>query len=207
MLPFVIPVLEGVASYAGFELGEKLFGNTKTKNLPIPTKSKKRKSNLPVKRKKKSTDLDIIDVEVIPNKPKKTLLDVLDNSNKVNSIMSSSSIAAIARSVVLFEAISTSLNSISETMEFFRDELEFRKTPIELKDLEGNTITKLSPREIETIQRATRAKLDSDENNLDVSDLLGDYESDFDMLDKLEELFKFEGITKNLKDIGVSNGT
>jgi len=211
MLPFIVPVLEGVAGYIGYDvIGKKLFGNTKTNNLPIPIKSKKvkskqkttfplapKKSNLPVKK-----DNDIIDVEIISDKPKKTLIDVLDSSHRVNSIMSSSTIANLAKGVLFLETISTSLSSISEAMEFFKDELQFRKNPVELKDLEGNIITKLSPREIEAIQRATRAKLDSDENSLDISDLLDDYESDFDMLDKLEELFKFTGIVQDLKEIG-----
>ena len=211
MLPFIVPVLEGVAGYIGYDvIGKKLFGNTKTNNLPIPIKSKKvkskqkttfplapKKSNLPVKK-----DNDIIDVEIISDKPKKTLIDVLDSSHRVNSIMSSSTIANLAKGVLFLETISTSLSSISEAMEFFKDELQFRKNPVELKDLEGNIITKLSPREIEAIQRATRAKLDSDENSLDISDLLDDYEIDFDMLDKLEELFKFTGIVQDLKEIG-----
>ena len=214
MLPFVVPVLEGVASYVGFELGEKLLGNTKTKNLPIPIKSKRKiskqktsfplapkktKSNFPIKSRKK-TNTDIVDVEIIPNKPKKTLLDVLDNSNKTTSIMQSSTIATLARTAIAFETVASSLNVISETMEIFREELEFRKNPIEIKDLEGNTITKMSPREIELTQRATRAKLDNDENNLDINDVIDDYDEAFNLLEKVEELFKFQGITKDIKN-------
>jgi len=213
MLPLVVPVLEGVASYVGFEIGEKLFGNTKTKNLPIPIKSKrkikqknslplapKKTKNLPIKTEKKRNS-DIVDVEIIPDKPKKTLLDVLDNSNKTNSIMQSSTIATLARTAIAFETISSSLNVISETMEAFREELEFRKNPIEIKDLDGNTITTMSPREIELTQRATRAKLDNDENNLDINDVIDDYDDTFDLLEKVEELFKFQGITKDITDM------
>ena len=214
MFPLVIPILEGVASYVGFEIGKKLFGNTKTKNLPIPIKSKRKikqktslplapkkmKSNLPIKSKKKRNS-DVVDVEIIPDKPKKTLLDVLDNSNKTNSIMQSSTIATLARTAIAFETISSSLNVISETMEVFREELEFRKNPVEIKDLEGNTITKMSPREIELTQRATRAKLDNDENNLDINDVIDDYDDTFNLLEKVEELFKFQGITKDITDM------
>jgi len=215
MFPFVIPVLEGVASYLGFEIGEKLFGKTKTSNLPIPIKSKRSlkqkpsfplatkntKTNFPIKSKRKRKNDNIIEIKEIPNKPKKTLIDVLEHSGNVNSIMQSSMISTLARNAILFETVSSSLSTVAEAMEHFVEYFEYSKTPIELKDLEGNTITTKTPREIELIQRAIRAKLDSDENNLDIDDLVDDYESGFNILEEAEKLFNFEGITKDIKEI------
>lgn len=217
MVPLLAPLLEGIASYVGFELADSFF--SPSKNPVIPTKSKKRvpkpkkkKKQLPavyeqskrsgIVTKKSVENLDV----VLKDKPKKrTLLDVLEYQTKTNQGFNSAILNTKIQSAMVIASalpsIVSSLETISNSMEHFIEHFEYSKTPVEIKDLEGNTITKMSPREIELTQRATRAKLDNDENNLDINDVIDDYDDTFDLLEKVEELFKFQGITKDITDM------
>jgi len=93
-----------------------------------------------------------------------------------------------------------------ENLDYVGDLAKFKTNEIELKDLEGNYIGKLSPVMIEAIKNAIDAKLGTDENSLTIEDLgLDDYDVDFS--DVMNELFKFRGIVSDIQKLKGENGS
>lgn len=70
------------------------------------------------------------------------------------------------------------------------DELDYRKTTTAVKDLDGNVVAEISPREIEAIKNVSDARLRTDMNNFELDS------EDFDIMDlssfDISKMFKFE---------------
>ena len=74
-----------------------------------------------------------------------------------------------------------------------KESLEYKKTAVEVFDMDGKRITKVAPRELLNTAAATRARGDTDENNLNVDDF--SFLDDFD----IEKNFDFSKVP-NLVD-------
>lgn len=74
-----------------------------------------------------------------------------------------------------------------------KESLEYKKTAVEVFDMDGKRITKVAPRELLNTAAATRARGDTDENNLNVDDF--SFLDDFD----IEKIFDFSKVP-NLVD-------
>ena len=74
-----------------------------------------------------------------------------------------------------------------------KESLEYKKTAVEVFDMDGKKITKVAPRELLNTAAATRARGDTDENNLNVDDF--SFLDDFD----IEKIFDFSKVP-NLVD-------
>ena len=74
-----------------------------------------------------------------------------------------------------------------------KESLEYKKTAVEVFDMDGKRITKVAPRELLNTAAATRARGDTDENNLNVDDF--SFLDDFD----IEKIFDFSEVP-NLVD-------
>lgn len=74
-----------------------------------------------------------------------------------------------------------------------KESLEYKKTAVEVYDMDGKRITKVAPRELLNTAAATRARGDTDENNLNVDDF--SFLDDFD----IEKIFDFSEVP-NLVD-------
>ena len=66
----------------------------------------------------------------------------------------------------------------------------YEKTPQNIKDLDGETVAKMSPRDAQTVKDITQAKTATDTNNFELSE--GDIEDLFGDLPDPTDLFKFE---------------
>jgi hypothetical protein len=68
------------------------------------------------------------------------------------------------------------------------DDLTYKKTATAVKDLDGQTVASISPREAELVKNATVAKKTTDQNNLELD------EGDFDILSNIDisSIFGFE---------------
>lgn len=74
-----------------------------------------------------------------------------------------------------------------------KESLEYKKTAVEVFDMDGKRIAKVAPRELLNTAAATRARGDTDENNLNVDDF--SFLDDFD----IEKIFDFSKVP-NLVD-------
>ena len=74
-----------------------------------------------------------------------------------------------------------------------KESLEYKKTAVEVFDMDGKRITKVAPRELLNTAAATRARGDTDENNVNVDDF--SFLDDFD----IEKIFDFSKVP-NLVD-------
>lgn len=70
-----------------------------------------------------------------------------------------------------------------------KESLEYKKTAVEVFDMDGKRITKVAPRELLNTAAATRARGDTDENNLNVDDF--SFLDDFD-IEKILIFRKFQ---------------
>jgi hypothetical protein len=69
------------------------------------------------------------------------------------------------------------------------EDYDYKKNPLSIRDLDGQTVATHSPREIEAIKNATLSRKTTDENNLELD------EEDFDIMDSLPDIssiFKYE---------------
>lgn len=90
--------------------------------------------------------------------------------------------------------IYTQLAQISKQVrDLQKESLEYKKTAVEVFDMDGKRITKVAPRELLNTAAATRARGDTDENNLNVDDF--SFLDDFD----IEKIFDFSKVP-NLVD-------
>ena len=62
------------------------------------------------------------------------------------------------------------------------EDYDYKKNPLSLRDLDGQTVATKSPRELEAIKNGTIARKTTDENNLEFD------EDDFDIMDSLPDL-------------------
>ena len=58
----------------------------------------------------------------------------------------------------------------TKTLEIYKEKAEYDKTSVAIKDLDGNTIAKASPREIALSRQAVQARNFTDENNFELDD-------------------------------------
>lgn len=91
----------------------------------------------------------------------------------------------------------------TKTLEIYKEKAEYDKTSVAIKDLDGNTITKASPREIALSRQAVQARTYTDENNFELDTEALDL---FDLpMPNFKDLFDTELPSKTLlKD--VNNG-
>ena len=91
----------------------------------------------------------------------------------------------------------------TKTREIYKEKAEYDKTSVAIKDLDGNTIAKASPREIALSRQAVQARTYADENNFELDNEALDL---FDLpMPNFKDLFDTELPSKTLlKD--VNNG-
>lgn len=91
----------------------------------------------------------------------------------------------------------------TKTLEIYKEKAEYDKTSVAIKDLDGNTIAKASPREIALSRQAVQARTYTDENNFELDNEALDL---FDLpMPNFKDLFDTELPSKTLlKD--VNNG-
>lgn len=91
----------------------------------------------------------------------------------------------------------------TKTLEIYKEKAEYDKTSVAIKDLDGNTIVKASPREIALSRQAVQARTYTDENNFELDNEALDL---FDLpMPNFKDLFDTELPSKTLlKD--VNNG-
>jgi len=91
----------------------------------------------------------------------------------------------------------------TKTLEIYKEKAEYDKTSVAIKDLDGNTIAKASPREIALSRQAVQARTYTDENNFELDTEALDL---FDLpMPNFKDLFDTELPSKTLlKD--VNNG-
>ena len=88
----------------------------------------------------------------------------------------------------------------TKTLEIYKEKAEYDKTSVAIKDLDGNTIAKASPREIALSRQAVQARTYTDENNFELDNEALDL---FDLpMPNFKDLFDTELPSKTLlKDI------
>lgn len=88
----------------------------------------------------------------------------------------------------------------TKTLEIYKEKAEYDKTSVAIKDLDGNTITKASPREIALSRQAVQARTYTDENNFELDNEALDL---FDLpMPNFKDLFDTELPSKTLlKDV------
>lgn len=88
----------------------------------------------------------------------------------------------------------------TKTLEIYKEKAEYDKTSVAIKDLDGNTITKASPREIALSRQAVQARTFTDENNFEPDNEALDL---FDLpMPNFKDLFDTELPSKTLlKDV------
>lgn len=88
----------------------------------------------------------------------------------------------------------------TKTLEIYKEKAEYDKTSVAIKDLDGNTIAKASPREIALSRQAVQARTYTDENNFELDNEALDL---FDLpIPNFKDLFDTELPSKTLlKDV------
>jgi len=88
----------------------------------------------------------------------------------------------------------------TKTLEIYKEKAEYDKTSVAIKDLDGNTIAKASPREIALSRQAVQARTYTDENNFELDTEALDL---FDLpMPNFKDLFDTELPSKTLlKDV------
>lgn len=88
----------------------------------------------------------------------------------------------------------------TKTLEIYKEKAEYDKTSVAIKDLDGNTIAKASPREIALSRQAVQARTYTDENNFELDNEALDL---FDLpMPNFKDLFDTELPSKTLlKDV------
>lgn len=88
----------------------------------------------------------------------------------------------------------------TKTLEIYKEKAEYDKTSVAIKDLDGNTITNASPREIALSRQAVQARTYTDENNFELDNEALDL---FDLpMPNFKDLFDTELPSKTLlKDV------
>ena len=88
----------------------------------------------------------------------------------------------------------------TKTLEIYKEKAEYDKTSVAIKDLDGNTIAKASPREIALSRQAVQARTFTDENNFELDNEALDL---FDLpMPNFKDLFDTELPSKTLfKDV------
>jgi hypothetical protein len=120
--------------------------------------------------------------------------------NAVNSVSSSIEFSNVISSH-LVHTLSDNLSSLSRAKELEAEYYEFNKNPIQFTTSDGEVIANITPREIQARKNALDYHLANDEATLKYDDLdLSDYSDAFDV-DNILELFKFFGISDNIKDM------
>jgi vacuolar-type H+-ATPase subunit E/Vma4 len=75
------------------------------------------------------------------------------------------------------------------------ESLEYHSTPIEVKDMDGNTMVNVAPRELKNIESASTARKHTDQNNFEMHD--DEIDSMFTMPD-ISQIFKYDNLTDRL---------
>ncbi|AQW87155.1 hypothetical protein CPIN18021_0308 [Campylobacter pinnipediorum subsp. caledonicus] len=88
--------------------------------------------------------------------------------------------------------------ALSGTFEIHKEQAEYMKTPATVKDLDGNTIAKATPREMSLTYEATRARTATDENNFELDE--NDINALYPALPDISQLFKFKLVGEVTKD-------
>lgn len=84
----------------------------------------------------------------------------------------------------------------TKTLEIYKEKAEYDKTSVAIKDLDGNTIAKASPREIALSRQAVQARTYTDENNFELDNEALDL---FDLpMPNFKDLFDTELPSKSL---------
>ena len=96
----------------------------------------------------------------------------------------------------LVSVLDKHLSKVVEAKKLEKEHYEFMKTP-QTYELSSNGLPKLAPRDVIALSEAVKAHLNSQEAELDGSEL-EDFENDFDLGDVLTQLFNFKGITEDI---------
>ena len=96
----------------------------------------------------------------------------------------------------LVSVLDKHLSEVAEAKKLEKEHYEFMKTP-QTYELSSNGLPKLAPRDVIALSEAVKAHLNSQEAELDGSEL-EDFENDFDLGDVLTQLFNFKGITEDI---------
>jgi len=120
------------------------------------------------------------------------------SSNKV-----SAALKGVNENLVKIAEIKGDIAKISENgkglLDIEKDRHAYEKTPQAIKDLDGETVANLSPRDAQTVKNITQAKTATDTNNfeLDGDDILGL----FDDLPDISGLFSIELPSESLRKL------
>lgn len=128
--------------------------------------------------------LDNIAVTFPPNYFK-TLETIAKNPPKVENKLENISVSVPKEAIQIENTINSSLSIDKpvdikldenltkiqqDTFEIYKEKSDYAKEKQEIKDLDGNTIAKMSPREAEASKNALSAKINTDENSFELDD-------------------------------------
>lgn len=97
----------------------------------------------------------------------------------------------LASSSFVSQALDVLKANDTQRLEFQKEDYEFQKTSVDIKDLDGNTVVNSSPREIIAVNAAAQARTFTDDNNFSQDDLPDDPDLDSDIFSNFGDLFKW----------------
>lgn len=124
----------------------------------------------------------------------------VDVNNKLNASLAINKPVEISFPVSYAENQKILSENSTKTLEIYKEKAEYDKTSVAIKDLDGNTIVKASPREIALSRQAVQARTYTDENNFELDNEALDL---FDLpMPNFKDLFDTELPSKTLlKDV------
>ncbi|WP_148784914.1 hypothetical protein [Campylobacter concisus] len=124
----------------------------------------------------------------------------VDVNNKLNASLAINKPVEISFPASYAENQKILSENSTKTLEIYKEKAEYDKTSVAIKDLDGNTIIKASPREIALSRQAVQARTYTDENNFELDNEALDL-FDFPM-PNFKDLFDTELPSKTLlKDV------
>ncbi len=124
----------------------------------------------------------------------------VDVNNKLNASLAINKPVEISFPASYAENQKILSENSTKTLEIYKEKAEYDKTSVAIKDLDGNTIAKASPREIALSRQAVQARTYTDENNFELDNEALDL-FDFPM-PNFKDLFDTELPSKTLlKDV------
>jgi len=120
----------------------------------------------------------------------------VDVNNRVNASLSVDRPVEVTLPTSYIENQKILSDNSTKTLEIYKEKAEYDKTSVAIKDLDGNTITKASPREIALSRQAVQARTYTDENNFELDNEALDL---FDLpMPNFKDLFDTELPSKTL---------
>lgn len=92
----------------------------------------------------------------------------VDVNNKLNASLAINKPVEISFPASYAENQKILSENSTKTLEIYKEKAEYDKTSVAIKDLDGNTIIKASPREIALSRQAVQARTYTDENNFEL---------------------------------------